>query len=301
MKPIQNAWEAKMARVIIKRDSRGRRTDRVKRYEIVEMVRLNAQGLTDSEIAGRLKRKKQTVKRHLKEEAAKTERKLHDKMQTTLQDPLIIEAKKKHLDEIETMLRSWRDEIEFAQSRGTHTVVDALEKDLDSFLFPELRGLKNSCFPYALKHCPLINNLYQTFKTQKDQFNLIKAKLMTAIEAESKVLLEEAECSGKLVICWLFFSAIWNEDSSYFANEPDYREEGREQDFFRSMNVYGALDRCSGLIRKYQNDHRITELLDIRKHIIDSRNALYEAIVQTLIKRSFISGKCDACPTWDFN
>ena len=65
MKPVKNAYEAKMVRKLIKRDSLGRRTDRVKKREVDQMLRLRAQGLTDAEIAAKLERKPQTVKRHL--------------------------------------------------------------------------------------------------------------------------------------------------------------------------------------------------------------------------------------------
>ena len=65
MKPVKNAYEAKMVRKLIKRDSLGRRTDRVKNREVNQMRHLRAQGLTDAEIAVKLKRKPETIKRYL--------------------------------------------------------------------------------------------------------------------------------------------------------------------------------------------------------------------------------------------
>ncbi|MBA7673719.1 hypothetical protein ES703_81923 [subsurface metagenome] len=50
---------------LIKRDSLGRRTDRVRKRELNEMVRLHTQGLVYAEIATKLKRKPETVKRHI--------------------------------------------------------------------------------------------------------------------------------------------------------------------------------------------------------------------------------------------
>jgi hypothetical protein len=49
----------------IKKDNLGRRTDRVKRREINEISKLHAQGLTVKEIASEVKRKPETVKRHM--------------------------------------------------------------------------------------------------------------------------------------------------------------------------------------------------------------------------------------------
>lgn len=49
----------------IKRDNLGRRTDRVKKREEAAMLRLQLSGLTPEEIAVRLDRKAETVKRHL--------------------------------------------------------------------------------------------------------------------------------------------------------------------------------------------------------------------------------------------
>ena len=49
----------------VKRDSRGRRTDRVHRQEERKMRGLQRQGLSIQEIASELKRKPETVKRHL--------------------------------------------------------------------------------------------------------------------------------------------------------------------------------------------------------------------------------------------
>ena len=49
----------------MKSDSLGRRTDRVKKREVDQMMRLHNQGMTEAEIALKLKRKPQTVKRHL--------------------------------------------------------------------------------------------------------------------------------------------------------------------------------------------------------------------------------------------
>lgn len=54
-----------MVRKLIKRDSLGRRTDRVKNREVNQMQSLRAQGLTDAEIAVKLKRKQETIKSHL--------------------------------------------------------------------------------------------------------------------------------------------------------------------------------------------------------------------------------------------
>lgn len=74
-KLIANACEAEMKekRKHIKRDSLERRTDRVKKREKAEMLRLHLSGLTPQEIAAKLDRKVDTVKRHLtaksKEEA----------------------------------------------------------------------------------------------------------------------------------------------------------------------------------------------------------------------------------------
>ena len=67
MKLIKDAYEAKMGKKLIhiKIDNLGRRTDRVKRREIEQMLRLHTQGLTDEEIAKKLHRKPQTVRRHL--------------------------------------------------------------------------------------------------------------------------------------------------------------------------------------------------------------------------------------------
>ena len=65
MKLVQNACEAKMARKLIKRDSLNRRTDRVKKREEAQMRRLSDDGLTHAEIAEKLQRKPQTIKRHL--------------------------------------------------------------------------------------------------------------------------------------------------------------------------------------------------------------------------------------------
>lgn len=64
MKLAQNACEARMVK-FIKRDSLNRRTDRVKRREVTQMQLLRGQGLTDMEIAAKLGRKPQTIKRHL--------------------------------------------------------------------------------------------------------------------------------------------------------------------------------------------------------------------------------------------
>ncbi len=66
-KLIANAYEAEMKekRKRIKRDSLGRRTDRVKKPEEATMLRLQLSGLTPQEIADRLDRKVDTVKRHL--------------------------------------------------------------------------------------------------------------------------------------------------------------------------------------------------------------------------------------------
>jgi DNA-binding NarL/FixJ family response regulator len=54
-----------MARKHIKRDIWNRRTDRVKTREVDRMLFLRQQGLTTEEIAKKLQRKPQTVKRHV--------------------------------------------------------------------------------------------------------------------------------------------------------------------------------------------------------------------------------------------
>jgi len=56
---------------VIKEDYRGRRTDRVKRGEEAEMLRLQAEGLTIREIAVKVHRKPETVKKHLNREGNK--------------------------------------------------------------------------------------------------------------------------------------------------------------------------------------------------------------------------------------
>ena len=65
IKPVKNAYEAKMVRTHIKRDSLSRRTDRVKNREVNQMRSLRSQGLTNAEIAVKLKRKPETIKCHL--------------------------------------------------------------------------------------------------------------------------------------------------------------------------------------------------------------------------------------------
>lgn len=55
-------------RKIVKRDSLDRRTDRVKTREVASMSRLKAEGFTINEIAARLDRKAQTVRKHLNPE-----------------------------------------------------------------------------------------------------------------------------------------------------------------------------------------------------------------------------------------
>ena len=59
----------------IKRDSLGRRTDRVKKREEAAMLRLQLSGLTPKEIAAKLNRKVETVRRHL---ASKDKEKMAD-------------------------------------------------------------------------------------------------------------------------------------------------------------------------------------------------------------------------------
>jgi len=54
-----------MVRKLVPRDNLGRRTERVKRREVDQMLRLSTQGLTNLEIAKKLDRKPQTIKSHL--------------------------------------------------------------------------------------------------------------------------------------------------------------------------------------------------------------------------------------------
>ena len=68
---FSGAYKAKMTerRQHIKRDSLGRRTDRVKKREAAAMLHLQLSGLTPGEIAVKLGRKVETVKRHLPAES----------------------------------------------------------------------------------------------------------------------------------------------------------------------------------------------------------------------------------------
>jgi transcriptional regulator len=81
-------------RDIISRSVDGYRTDRVKRSEFRKMLKLWEKGKTIADIAHQLKRSERTVSKHL--EKAKASIRQNERML----DPLVIEAKKKHIADV---------------------------------------------------------------------------------------------------------------------------------------------------------------------------------------------------------
>lgn len=267
----------------------GRRTDRVKRRETNEMSRLHLQGLTDTEIAARLNRKTQTVKHHLSKRQMQFE-----------QNSLIIEAQKKHLDEIESLLTSWQSEIEFAQLVGAYEIEYKVEEYSQPVIFvPPREEKKNPLFPYALQHCPFVNEEYQVLKAQRDQYNSKIEELASTIDTEAPK--EATEDFSKFAARYAVYAALGQ-------SLPDYKKIGGVDFLYvhegRSERAIAGgspevLECCqeqhAALIHKYERDSRVARLLSFRESLRDTQKALGEIIEQTLIKRGFISYKCEAC------
>ncbi len=217
------------------------------------------------------------------------------------QDPFIIEAKRKHLNEIETILTSWRDEIDAAQSFCRYEVVYQVEEEPQLLLSDEPgEGKKNPLFPYTLQHCPSVADKWRTLKTQRGQYGSIMEELSATIDKEAPP--EATEYFGN-------FAAIYAVRAALGQGLPDYKRglgflrvhERRCEWAIASGNAgEEVLNHCQeqheALIGKYKNDPKVVELLAIREQLCDSQKILYETIEETLIKRSYIKFKCGACP-----
>jgi len=84
----------------IKKDTLGRRTDRVKKREKEQMTKLHLQGLTNKEIAEKLYRKEDTVKRHIQSNEEKSGR-----TKMSVLTPVMIDEIKKLAEKIDWLTK----------------------------------------------------------------------------------------------------------------------------------------------------------------------------------------------------
>jgi len=96
-------------RIKIRRTADGKRTDRVRKAERERMLRLRNQGKTIEEIALELDRSERTVSKQLQK--AQTEKEQTDGSSQASQKeigPLVLEAQKKHLSNLHTVIEEWQ-------------------------------------------------------------------------------------------------------------------------------------------------------------------------------------------------
>jgi hypothetical protein len=198
-------------------------------------------------------------------------------------DPLVTEAERQHLQGIVQCLERWAKNLDMARNIGAYSVTYDVEGE--------------PLFLYALKHCRSVADKYHTLKAQRDQYESIMTELAATIGKEAPP--EATEYFSK-------FAASYAVRAALGESLPDYR---KEPDFLRvyegscgwpiASGSADALDHCQeqhkALIGKYTNDPKVVKLLAIRDSLCDSQKALYEAVEQTLIKRSYTEFKCEAC------
>lgn len=275
----------------IKRDSKGRRTDRVKKSEEDKMRSLYAQHWTIAEIAKKLNRKEQTVKLHLSEKEE----------QPTL-TPKITEGQQKHLDKIESLLADWQNEIKSAQLMEAYEVEYPVEKEFQlEVIVPSPDEKENPLFPYVLQHCPEVKNKYESLKTQRDEYNSYLAKLASVISTEAPK--EATEYFSKFAARYAVYTALRQPLAGYSKTRIGsmdflYLHEAGS-DLAIASGSPDAVKHCQKLhqvlINKYKNHPLVAHLLSIREKLRNSQEELLEAIKQALTRSIYVNIKCDAC------
>jgi hypothetical protein len=79
-------------------------------------------------------------------------------------DPVVIEAKKQHVDEIGRLLMRWQKEIEEEQAKGDYEIVYPVES--------------HSLFGSLLSHCPALNRVFEDYNAKRIKFLLIQEKII---------------------------------------------------------------------------------------------------------------------------
>lgn len=110
------------------------------------------------------------------------EKSLHDDLDEKI---IAINTRKKHLDQIQVLIQKWRNSF------------DTRHRPINSYVLPPIYGVEQErLFPYALNHCPSVNNEYKALLKTRRKYQAQSSELkksqserwrQTFIKTESKL------------------------------------------------------------------------------------------------------------------
>jgi hypothetical protein len=295
-----------MVRKYIKRDSLGRRTDRVKKREVDQMLRLRAQGLTNAEIAARLNRRPETIKRHLDYREIQAGLKPYEETPHNRLIGLALQkALEEHLDEIRSLIEQWKNNLNAPLIFQVY--LDA------SHSMSVIEG--NPLFGCLKKHLPF-GSLWQDYsiwKNRVDDYLKCCKRLIREIKEEGKNwqnVIRIANGFHEPILRRLSDIALGNEEREHCIKAViSYESMGAERHLadhgMLIVDDIEVLEANEPLTYKRQyilaSDHfshsvEASNLITLFKELKDLETKILGFLQQTQLRRDYIMYTCNLCP-----
>lgn len=208
--------------------------------------------------------------------------------QTSMQHPLLVEAERKHFEQIALLLETWRQNVERASLiraiPGSYTAEgDAL-------------------FPYVLQHCPLVGEKYQNLKQKRQEFEGDIGKLTERIAKEAPR--EATKWFSKVAADCSVLQALGCSSPSYHSTvrgNVGSLSVGDDKDSKTIVEgIPEVMNHCEELhkqlIRRYIDSPEVSSMANEARNLQAIQKELAEAIQRSQLRQEWVNNQCDCCP-----
>ena len=262
--------------------------------EFIVNAKRNAPGLTYNVIALRVRAEcgvkidKTSVGRILREHKQTAGPKALSSFPQEASQPAS-EAQRKHQQRIEKVLIDWQDELEQQLKLGDMGLIDTSPAKVEA----------KRLFPRVLEHCPSIRNTYDELVKRRH----IYEERWMELESEIRPLAppEAVEAFAKMVVFLALSLAEGTPIPEYDYSDGDWLEVGLERTGIArgSPEIRRQIEeRHRSLIRRYSNDQRVLEMVNMKKAILEEQHQMANTLEDSLDRQEYLTAsvKCRICP-----
>lgn len=203
---------------------------------------------------------------------------------------LLLDAKKRHCDDIVCLLESWRKNLRLAIQHFQFRINFDYEEEADSL------------FEGMLSHCQLVKEKYQAICEKREKYRAEKNELERAVAAE--VPKGASEEFSRTVI-WFAIRMEESKSQAYYKFDSDtgWLYISHLSDFAEAKGIARGSDKIQHhcqlaherLVDKYSETEAIKEIITSVRTLRKLERDLEKAVEDTLLNQEYIVGKCTYC------
>jgi excisionase family DNA binding protein len=198
------------------------------------------------------------------------------------------EAQKDHLADIRNVLLDWRRELAPQIEFGDAGSIDTSPSDVEAKLL----------FPAILEHCSSIRNTHDELVKRRHMYHERWAELESEIRQLAPP--EATEGFAKAAVVHSLSVAEGNPVPSYNSPGGDWLEVGRPAIGIARGSAEARKqieEQHRGLIKRYSEDRRVLEMVNVQKAILEQQHQLANALEGSILRHEHRtpSVRCEFC------